>query len=425
LEVVEVARDKKVIFDKSKLNSLLSFGFLSQLCPKSIIDDILSKLGKASQRIRMFPAVAVVYFVITMSLWRDAPLEEVLSLLVENFNWIHDGKEKVVCPGKASISRARTKLGVEPMRQIAERILRPIAPNDFEGAWYKGMRLMAFDGSCFDLPDEKGNANHFGYPGSSRGESAFPQARVLSLVETGTHIVVAAEIGPCRRSEKEMAMAIIEAKKLGKDMLLLADRGFYGYELWSKAVSAGVNLLWRIKANLQLPVEERLSDGSYLTRVYDSRNRSGCKPYQVRVIEYKLTDKQKKCADEQVGVEIYRIITNLLDPVLTPACELAQLYHERWEIETLFGELKKTLHSSCSMIRSKTPILVEQEIWGLIIIHFAIRQIMAMAAFDRGIDPDKLSFKRSYHVLRRKLPQSAAFPPCEKVESTGEGELDE
>jgi hypothetical protein len=421
---VKMARKKKTLATKIDLNYVISYGFLSQICPKELIDDILNKLNKFSKRVRLFPAAAVVYFVITMSLWREAPVEEVIRILVENINLVNSGKDEVACPNKASISEARTKLGSEVMRQLADVVLTPVAPHGYPQAWYKNMRLMAFDGSTFDLPDEQGNIDFYGYPSASRGDTAFPQARVLSLVEMGTHVVTAVEIGPYRRSEHEMARAIIESGKLKKNMLLMADRGFYGYTLWSKALLTGAKLLWKVKTNLILAEDERLPDGSYISKVYDSKNKQTCEALKVRVIEYKLKDMLENDDENLGGEKFYRLLTNIFDHELAPADELAALYHERWEIETLFREFKSGLCGNSTVIRSKTPILVEQELWGLIILHFALRQLMAKAAWKNNVDPDKLSFKKTVYILRRKLPQIAAFSPRDTKESEECEEID-
>ena len=406
-----MARNKKVLTSKVDLNYVISYGFLSTICPKKLIDDILVKLDKASKRVRLFPAAAVEYFVITMSLWREAPVEEILRILVENINTVNKGKYIVNCPNKSSISEARTKLGSEVMRQLANEILKPVAPVDLQQAWYKSFRLMAFDGSTFNLPDENLNAEYYGYPSSKQGNPAFPQARVLGLVETGTHVVTAAEIGPYKCSETEMARTILGSGKIQNDMLILADRGFYGYDLWSRALSTGAKLLWRAKLNLILSEEKRLPDGSYISIVYDSRNKRDCTPIKVRVIEYKLKDQKVNTDDKQNNVPFYRLLTNIFDHELAPADELAALYHERWEIESLYGEFKTGLCNNSTIIRSKTPMLVEQELWGLIILHFALRQLMSQVAWETELDPDRLSFKKTVYILRRKLPQFAAFSP--------------
>jgi hypothetical protein len=415
-----MARDKKLLPARFDLAYLISFGFLSQICPKTLVDDVLNKLGKSSKRIRLFPASLVVYFILAMSLWREVPIEEVIRILVENINFINKDSHIYNCPNKSAISQARTQLGSQVMKEIAKKVLVPIALPDCKEAWFKGMRLMALDGTTFDLPDEKDNADHYGYPSSSRGDAAFPQARVLSLIETGTHVVTAAEIGSYKRSEIEMAKSIIGDGKFKADMLILADRNFYGYELWTKAIATGAKLLWRAKTNLRLRVDDRLDDGSYLSKVYDSRDRKSCEPKIVRVIEYTLKDRSINYSENSVGEDFYRLLTNITDPALGSAVELAELYHERWEIETLFGEIKKSLLFNSTVIRSKKHLLVEQELWGLIIIHYAIRKSIAQAAWKHNTDPDKLSFKNVVQVIKRKMPRFAASPPRRDGQENGE-----
>ena len=263
---------------------------------------------------------------------------------------------------------------------------------------------MALDGSCMDVADEAANAAFFGYPGASRGETAFPQARVLGLVECGTHAVVAAGIAPYSHSEQAMSAQLLPAK-LTADMLVLADRNFYGFKLWRIACASGAKLVWRVKSNLGLPVQQLLADGSYLSTVFDSADRARLSGQIVRVIDYTLQESATPTQDS------YRLVTNILDPQAAPALELAALYHERWEIESVFAEFKTHLRANSTVLRSKTPELVEQELWGLLLAHFAIRQLMAQAAWPRGIDPDRLSFTHAVRVIKRKMPQAAAVPP--------------
>ena len=290
------------------------------------------------------------------------------------------------------------------MRQLAERVLRPLAAPGAPGAWYRGFRVMALDGSCMDVADEAANAAFFGYPSASRGQTAFPQARLLGLVECGTHAVVAAAIAPYGRSEQALAAELLPAK-LTAQMLVLADRNFYGFKLWQKACASGAKLAWRVKSTLGLPVQQLLADGSYLSTVFDSEDRARRSGSVVRVIDYGLEGLARP------GQESYRLVTNILDPQAAPALELAALYHERWEIEGVFDEFKTHLRASSTVLRSKTPDLVEQELWGLLLAHFAVRQLMAQAAWPRGLDPDRLSFTHAVRVIKRKMPQAAAVPP--------------
>ena len=399
-----MARTRKSLPAKVDIAHLISAGVLASVCPRVLIEEVLAQTGKASQRERLLPAPAVVYYVMALALWREAPLEEVLRVVCDGLQWLGGGEAGAVQASKSAISQARTRLGAQVMRQLAERVLRPLAAPGAPGAWYAGLRVMALDGSCMDVADEAANAKFFGYPGASRGQSAFPQARLLGLVECGTHAMVAADIAPYARSEQAMAAQLLPAK-LTAEMLVLADRNFYGFKLWQIACATGAKLAWRVRSDLKLPAQQTLADGSYLSTVFDSADRHRRSGQRVRVIEYTLQHSATPAQDS------YRLVTNLLDPVQAPALELAALYHERWEIENVFDELKTHLRANSTVLRSKTPELVQQELWGLLLAHFAIRQLMAQAAWPRGLDPDRLSFIHAVRVIKRKLPQAAAISP--------------
>ena len=383
---------------------LISAGVLASVCPRALIDEVLEQENKASQRERLLPAPAVVYYVMALSLWREVSQQEVLRVVCEGLHWLSGGEVEPVRVSTPGISQARTRLGSEVMRQLADRVLQPIAPVGAPGAWFAGLRLMALDGSCMDVADEQANAKFFGYPGASRGQSAFPQMQILGLVECGTHAVVAAEVAPYRESEQAMAAKLLP-NKLKPDMLLLADRNFYGASLWRTASATGAKLLWRVRSKISFPVQQRLADGSYLSTVFASTDRKKRAGQTVRVIDYVLEGAAVP------GEDSYRLVTNILDPEVAPACELAALYHERWEIEGVFDEFKTHLRANSTVLRSKTPDLVKQELWGLLLAHFAIRQLMALAAWPRDLDPDRLSFTHAVRVIKRKLPQAAAIPP--------------
>jgi Insertion element 4 transposase N-terminal/Transposase DDE domain len=399
-----MARTRKALPAKVDVAHLISAGVLASVCPRALIEEVLADTGRGSQRERLLPAPAVVYYVMALALWREAPLEEVLRVVCEGLQWLGNGDAGAVQASKSAISQARTRLGSEVMRQLAERVLRPLALPGAPGAWYRGLRVMAIDGSCMDVADEAANAKFFGYPGAPRGQCAFPQARLLGLVECGTHVVVAAEVAPYGRSEQAMAAELLPAK-LKPDMLVLADRNFFGFKLWRIACASGAKLAWRVKADRKLPVEQMLPDGSYLSTVFDHEDRRRSAGQIVRVIDYTLTGSATPTEDS------YRLVTNILEPVQAPALELAALYHERWEIEGVFDEFKTHLRANSTVLRSKTPDLVLQELWGLLLAHFAIRQLMAQAAWPRGLDPDVLSFTHAVRVIKRKMPQAAAVPP--------------
>jgi hypothetical protein len=399
-----MARTRKTLPARVDIAHLISAGVLASVCPRALIEEVLASTGKASQRERLLPAPAVVYYVMALALWREAPLEEVLRVVCEGLHWLGAGEIGAVQASKSAISQARTRLGSKTMRQLAERVLRPLAEQGAPGAWYRGMRLIALDGSCMDVADESANAEFFGYPGASRGQSAFPQARLLGLVECGTHVVVSAEIAPYASSEQSMAAQLLP-RALKPDMLVLADRNFFGFKLWRIACATQAKLVWRAKADRKLAVDRRLPDGSYLATVFDSEDKRRADGQVVRVVEYGLENSATPTERS------YRLVTNILDPNLAPALELAALYHERWEVEGVFDEFKTHLRANSTVLRSKTPDLVLQEMWGLLLAHFAIRQLMVRAAWPRGLDPDVLSFSHAVRVIKRKLPQAAAIPP--------------
>jgi hypothetical protein len=388
----------------TRITDFISLGVLTKTFPLAAIQAVLGGMGKASVRQRDLPAHVVVYYVIALALYMQSSYREVLRCLFEGIQWLLGPGATVKVTGKSGISQARTRLGWEPLQQLHDGIVKPIAVESTKGAWYRTWRLVSMDGSTLDTADEKDNAKLFGRPSASRGKSAFPQVRFVSLVENGTHVLFGTRMGGVGTGEITLAKQVLSS--LAKGMLCLADRNFFGFELWNQARSTGADLLWRVKKNLRLPCEKRLSDGSYLSRVYASPKdqRHGQNGVIVRVIEYRL--------EGISGAEpLYRLLTTILDHEAAPATELAALYHERWEIETALDELKTHLRGSRIVLRSKTPDLVQQEFYGLMMAHFAIRGLMHEAALKANEDPDTLSFLHAVHVVRRKIARFASIPP--------------
>lgn len=397
-----MARTRKTLPQKLDLAYLISTGVLASVVPRTLIDEVLAQTGRGSLRNRLLPAPAVVYFVMALALWRELPQEEVLRVVCDGVNWLGKRAPDALA-GKSALSQARARLGPAVMQQLGERVLQPLAAPEAPGAWYRGRRLMAVDGSTMEVYDSPRNAERFGYPSGGRGKAAFPQVRLLALVECGTHAVTAAALAPYRESEQTMAAQLL-ADKLRPDMLVMADRGFYSFKLWQQVADKSA-LLWRVKSTLTLPVEQRLADGSYLSTVYDHQDRQRRHGQRVRVIDYTLEGLVAP------GETNYRLVTNLLDPRQADAVELAALYHERWEAESVFDEFKTHLRGARTVLRSMTPDLVEQELWGLLLAHYAVRQLMTKAAAHEHIDPDRLSFVHAVRLIKRRLPQAAAIPP--------------
>lgn len=388
----------------SRITDYISLGVIAKFFPVDKIHEVLEQTKRASVRERDLPAHVVVYYVIALALYMRSSYREVLRCLLEGVQWLLDPSTKVKVAGKSGISQARSRLGAEPVKKLYAALVAPIAEKRTQGAWYRQWRLVSLDGSTLDVADTAENEQAFGRPGASRGSSAYPKIRFVGLLESGTHVLWAARMDQYKTDEITLAVAVVPA--LRKGMLCLADRFFPAYDLWQKAAQTGAELLWRVRKNARLEVDKRLADGSYLSRIYRSTSdrRQGRKGLVVRVIEYRLKDVP--------GAEpIYRLITTILDPKLAPAKELAALYHERWEIETALDELKTHLRGAQIVLRSKTPELVQQEFYGLLMAHFAIRGLMHEAALQADEDPDRLSFVHAVHVVQRRLPRYVAIPP--------------
>lgn len=387
-----------------RITDFISLGVIAKFFPLERVRAVLAETRRASIRNRDLPAHVVVYYVIALALYMRCSTREVLRCLLEGVQWLLDPSVRVKVAGKSAISQARSRLGAEPLRRLYSDLVRPIADKRTRGAWYRNWRLVSLDGSTLDVADTQENERAYGRPGASRGASAFPKIRFVSLLENGTHVLWAARMGAFATDELTLARDVVAA--LGKGMLCLADRFFPSYDLWRRAAQTGAELLWRVRRNACLDVERRLADGSYLSRIYASTSdrRHRCNGIVVRVIDYRL--------DKVPGSEpLYRLITTILDPRQAPAKELAALYHERWEIETALDELKTHLRGAQIVLRSKRPELVEQEFWGLLMAHFAIRGLMHEAALKADEDPDRLSFLHAVRVVQRRLARYAAIPP--------------
>ena len=388
----------------SRITDYISLGVIAKFFPAEKIHEVLEQTDRASIRERDLPAHIVVYYVIALALYMRSSYREVLRCLLEGVQWLLDPSAKVKVAGKSGISQARSRLGAAPLKKLYDAVVAPIAEKRTKGAWYRQWRLVSLDGSTLDVADTTENDKAFGRPGSSRGSSAFPKIRFVALLENGTHVLWGAHMDRYATDELTLAEKVIPL--LRKGMLCMADRFFPSYKLWQAAAKTGADLLWRVRQNARLDVEKRLPDGSYLSRIYAStkdrrKKRNGI---VVRVIEYRLKD----VPDAE---PLYRLITTILDYEQAPAKELAALYHERWEIETTLDELKTHLRGAQIVLRSKTPELVRQEFFGLLMAHFAIRGLMHEAALKADEDPDRLSFIHAVHVVQRRMARYGAIPP--------------
>lgn len=367
---------------------------LKRIIPRADIEGVLRRTGKDRARCPRLPAWFLVWFVIALGLFCRDCYRQV-------FRWLQPYR-KGGTPGRTTLCEARKRLGVAPMRLLAEQAIRLRGTPTTPGAFYRGMRTMALDGFVVDVPDTPSNERAFGRPGSSRAPAAFPQARVLALCETGSHVLWRSLIKP--QSCGEVTMAHYLLRSLQRDMLLLWDRGFLSYQTASEVRHRGAHLLARIKSNLIFEPIRELADGSYLAKLFRSAadRRKGRNGILVRIIEYTFDDPGRPGSGEP-----HRLLTTLLDETLDPARDLIVLYHERWEEELAIDELK-THQRERPVLRSQTPAGVVQELYGLLLGHYVIRVLMQEAAAVNGIDPQRLSFTGTLKILRCRLPACPA-----------------
>ncbi|MGH2895438.1 MAG: IS4 family transposase [Solirubrobacteraceae bacterium] len=401
------AGQRKSLSD-SRLTDHVSIGVLTRVFPPELVDGVVAEAGRRERRARLLPARVVVYYVLALALFADCSYEEVMRQLVEGLAWESGWERTWEVPSKMAISKARSRLGREPLELLFRAVAMPIASASTRGAFYRGWRLVSVDGTCLDVADTPANDAAFGRPGSSRreGGGAFPQLRLVALAESGTHAIFDAALGPYASAERTLAEPLLGS--LSAEMLCLADRGFYSFECFQKARQTGAQLLWRVMSHMLLPREQPLADGSYLTRIYhnqaDQRAKRGGE--RVRVLEYRLDDPALAADDQR-----YRLITTILDPDTAPAPELAALYPQRWELESALDELKTHQRGPRVVLRSKSPDGVYQEAWGHLATHYAIRRLMHDAALGADLVPHRLSFIRSLRAARRSTRTQPGFSP--------------
>lgn len=391
-----------------RLSDLVSVGVLTRVFPPGLVDEVIAEVGRSEQRHRTLPARVMAYFSIGMALYSEGSYEDVLAQLTDGLSWASGWQDSYAPPSKSAIFQARARLGAEPVAALFERVAAPIGGDDTPGVWLAGRRLVAVDGTCLDVADTAANAEHFGRPGVNKGEqAAYPQARVVALAECGTHAMFAARTGTYAQSEATLTEPLLE--ELAPGMLLLADRGFFSYALWRKAIGTGADLLWRVRTDKAGPKPTHLrdlEDGSWLAHLRRSTPAAARReePMLVRVIDYTIEDGRENPTD-------YRLFTTLTDPDEATAVDLAAAYTQRWEIELAFDELKTHQRGPRTVLRSKSPDLVLQEIWGHLCCHYAIRSLMAEAATRFGHDPDRVSFVAALRITRQTIAHPGAFPP--------------
>jgi Transposase DDE domain/Insertion element 4 transposase N-terminal len=380
---------------------------LEAAIPDETVEATIEATGTRERRRRRLPTQLVVTLVVALGLWASESMRHVLAEVVAGWREGTASREADwQLPSTAAIVQARQRVGARLFRELFGAVAQPIATMRTRAAFLGGLRLLAIDGTLIDVADTPENARAFGRPSTGRGAGAFPQVRVLALIETGTHVICDAIIRPCRSGEVPTALHLL--RSVGPGMLLLWDRGFHSYEMIRTTRERQAHFLGRTKRNIVLHPTEILTDGSFLARIYPSpeARRRDEQGIEVRVIEYALD------TPAGPGRETYRLITSLLDEREFPAEQLAATYHERWEIETALDEVKVHQWAHPRPLRSKHPRAVVQDVYGLLLAHLAIRTVMYQAALHEDIDPDRLSFTGALRVLRRAVPRAQRTPPA-------------
>lgn len=397
----------------------VGLGVLSARFGRDLLEEVLNRTGRREKRSRRLPAHVMIRYVIAMGLFFAESYDEVMRRLVGNLRMLGSWTDEWQVPSASAITQARQRLGPEPMAVLFDRACVPLATSGTKGAWLARRRLMAIDATSFDVADTAGNARRFGRTESGPKASAFPKLHVAALAECASHAIVGAVLGSCRTGERTLAADLVG--RVGPGMLVLADAGLYSFELFTAFAATGADLAWRVGASVSIGRVRWLPDGSYLALIY----RRGCSARRrarlveqaaagqnipadlarlVRVVEYTVPDRNPHG-------ELIAVITTILDPGEVPALDLAEAYHQRWEEESALDEIKTDLRGRGEVLRSKTPELVEQQMWGLLLAHYAIRALLLDAADPAGYDPDRMSFIKGLRVTRRQVTDQAAITP--------------
>ena len=407
------------------LTDWVSLGVLASAVPRDAVDEAVAVTGKGARRAGgKLPPHVVVYLVMALALFADDDYEEVAARLTETLRGWGCWAGSWEVPTSGGITQARQRLGAEPVRELFAQVAVPVAGQDTVGAFLGPWRLMSVDGVEWDVPDSGPNSAAFGYSGAGGGQkAAYPKARVVTISECASHAVVAAAIGGTGgKGSGEQVLARGLYPQLEEDWLLIADRNFYGWRAWGAAAGTGAALLWRVKSSLRLPVLEPLPDGSYRSVLVAPRAKDAARSRligaacrgedldpgaarYVRVIQYQVPDR-----DGNGTHELITLITTITDPRQAPAAALAQAYHQRWEHETANQQLKTYLRGPGRVLRSHSPDMVRQEIYGYLLTHYAISALICTAATAAGIDPDRVKFRRTVRITRRRAGDLAFSP---------------
>ncbi|GAC1361513.1 MAG: IS4 family transposase [Ktedonobacteraceae bacterium] len=397
-----------------KMCQQVSLNVFEQLYPHDLLCEQLSTHDAWEEGERSLNMIAIMHLLLAGALWTRIALPRVLERLARPLHGLGLPLSAMQVTGSA-IRYRRKHLGVKPLQGLFAERCRPMCTPLTKGAYRFGKRLMALDGTMQDVPDTPANAAAFSRPSNQYGPGPFPQLRLLVLNECGSHAMVDATISDSTQSEQRLAKLMVPS--LDSEMLLMHDAQFTGLRFWHALRARRVQVLAPLPTHHLPSYQRQLSDGSYLACYQPSpaHKREGITPVWVRVIEYRITD-------ARVGEpeQVYRLATIWLNPRTAPALELIDCYHERWEIETSLDEIKTHQRLQQAVLRSRTPDGVHQEVYAVLLAHYAIRFLMHQAACEAKGDPDRLSFTDALFVVSETTRELAQVQPEHRAGLQGE-----
>ena len=415
----------------------VSIGALTKTFPPELVDQVVNTTDTREVRRRLLPARLVVYFVLALWLFRgrNCGYGRVMSKLVDGLyhrrrgqqllagvldpaGWVDAGQgRRWRPPNISSLSRARARLGADPLHMLFDAVAGPVggsadgsAGDPVPGVFCCGLRVVSIDGSTSDLPNTPENAAFFSRPSNGTRDGAFPQVRWLVAAESGTGALLGASFGPYTVGEQTLAKDLLPV--LGPGMVVLTDRNFLSHALARDVLATGAHILWRASASFKLTPTQVLAEGMYLAVLHPARKADG-PPITVRVIEYTVHTSPADGGDGGDGAEesseVFALVTDLLDPEAYPALDLACAYPMRWQAETVIGHHKTDMGEGMPVLRSKDPEGVAQEMWALFAVYQAIHTLIGAAVDATGIPPEKISFPQALAAVTDTV--TADFPP--------------
>ncbi|PZG01574.1 transposase, partial [Nonomuraea aridisoli] len=373
-------------------------GELTRIIPFEMVDEVLAQTRARERRVRLVPARVTVYLLLAAALFTSLGYRQVFDRLCAGLAHLTP-----VRPSGSALRQARQRLGPAPMKALFDLISGPAVTAAAAG-WWRGLRVVAIDGTLLPIPDCPANLTVFTRQRLGNGISGYPQLRLAALVACGTRSVIAAAFGPATIGELDYARRL--AAHLRAGMLLLGDRNFAATDLLNQMAATGADLLVRCKSGRNLPAVARCRDGSILARLG---------ALTVRVIDAEITI--RTAAGSRTGH--YRLLTTLTDATAHPAADLIRLHHERWEIETTYAELKSTLLNG-HVLRSRTPDGIEQEVWALLTAYQVLRTAMTDATDSiPGTDPDRAGFTTALAAARDQLILAAGVTTGTDIDLIG------